>query len=149
MTWWFQDFPEVGTRTLRNGGRQHSILPNFLKNCMKLKEFGPGGHRKFYYVDPPLAWSVIYKFSVDKVKYWNNTGKNAGKVGDILGVHYSLCRCFAVKTATTFLLSWRVWKCLLSSIRSIKFSWLKCTQHVIFVFFIHQKQSASGGIQPQ
>ena len=37
------------------GGRQHTILPNFPKNCMKLKEFGPGGVRpKFYYVDPPL-----------------------------------------------------------------------------------------------
>ena len=38
------------------GGRQHTILPNFPKNCMKLKEFGPqGGARpKFYYVDPPL-----------------------------------------------------------------------------------------------
>ena len=24
-------------------GRQHMILPNFPKNCMKLKEFGPGG----------------------------------------------------------------------------------------------------------
>ena len=40
------------------GGRQHTILPNFPKNCMKLKEFGPsggGGRPKFYYVDPPLV----------------------------------------------------------------------------------------------
>ena len=38
------------------GGRQHTILPNFPQNCMKLKEFGPwGGVRpKFYYVDLPL-----------------------------------------------------------------------------------------------
>ena len=37
------------------GGCQHTILPNFPKNCMKLKEFGPrGGDPKFYYVDPPL-----------------------------------------------------------------------------------------------
>ena len=44
-------------RQLPRGGRQHTILPNFPKNCMKLKEFGPpgGGARpKFYYVDPPL-----------------------------------------------------------------------------------------------
>ena len=27
------------------GGRQHMILPNFPKNCMKLKEFGPPGGR--------------------------------------------------------------------------------------------------------
>ena len=25
------------------GGCQHTILPKFLKNCMKLKEFGPPG----------------------------------------------------------------------------------------------------------
>ena len=40
------------------GGCQHTILPKFPKNCMKLKEFGPGGEGarpKFYYVDPPLA----------------------------------------------------------------------------------------------
>ena len=36
------------------GGRQHTISPKYPKNCMKLKEFGPGGaHPKFYYVDPP------------------------------------------------------------------------------------------------
>ena len=47
-------------RQLPGGGRQHTILPNFPKNCMKLKEFGPpgGGARpKFYYVDPPLQCS--------------------------------------------------------------------------------------------
>ena len=27
------------------GGGQHTILPNFPQNCMKLKEFGPGGAR--------------------------------------------------------------------------------------------------------
>ena len=27
----------------RGGGCQHTILPNFPKNCMKLKEFGPPG----------------------------------------------------------------------------------------------------------
>ena len=55
--WRIQDFPEEGAPTLQ-GGRQHTILPNFPKNCIKLKEFGPpgGGARpKFYYVDPPLA----------------------------------------------------------------------------------------------
>ena len=43
-------------RQLSRGGRQHTILPNFPENCMKLKEFGPGGgaRPKFYYVDPPL-----------------------------------------------------------------------------------------------
>ena len=35
-------FPRGGAPTLR-GGRQHMILPNFPKNCMKLKEFGPPG----------------------------------------------------------------------------------------------------------
>ena len=40
--WRIQDFPEEGAPTPR-GGRQHTILPNFPKNCMKLKEFWPGG----------------------------------------------------------------------------------------------------------
>ena len=42
------------------GGRQHTILPNFPKNCMKLKEFGPPvGRQKFYYVDPPLITILV------------------------------------------------------------------------------------------
>ena len=51
-----QDFPEVGVPTLQ-GGHQHMILPMFPKECMKLKEFGPGrsARPKFYYVDPPLG----------------------------------------------------------------------------------------------
>ena len=38
------------------GGRQHTILPNFPKNCMKLKEFGPPGGRMSLAppLDPPL-----------------------------------------------------------------------------------------------
>ena len=27
----------------QGGGRQHTVLPKFPKNCMKLKEFGPPG----------------------------------------------------------------------------------------------------------
>ena len=42
VQWRIQDFPEVGAPTL-SGGRQHMILPNFPKNCMKFKEFGPPG----------------------------------------------------------------------------------------------------------
>ena len=53
-------FPRGGGANSPGGGRQHMILPNFPKNCMKLKEFEPpgwgGGARpKFYYVDPPLV----------------------------------------------------------------------------------------------
>ena len=40
--WRIQDLHEVEAPTLQ-WGRQHTILPNFAKNCMKLKEFGPGG----------------------------------------------------------------------------------------------------------
>ena len=40
--WRIQDFPEEGAPTPQ-GGRQHTILSNFPKNCMKLKEFGPRG----------------------------------------------------------------------------------------------------------
>ena len=41
VQWWIQDFPEEGCQL--PGGCQHTILPKFPKNCMKLKEFGPGG----------------------------------------------------------------------------------------------------------
>ena len=35
-------FPRVGGAN-SPGGHQHTILPNFPKNCMKLKAFGPPG----------------------------------------------------------------------------------------------------------
>ena len=41
--WRNQDFPKVGAPTLGGGERQHTILPNVPKNCMKLKEFEPSG----------------------------------------------------------------------------------------------------------
>ena len=34
-----------GANPLGRGGRQHAILPNFPKYCMKLKEFAPRGAR--------------------------------------------------------------------------------------------------------
>ena len=46
-----------GSRISPGWGCQHTILPNFSKNCMTLKEFGPrveGARPKFYCVDPPL-----------------------------------------------------------------------------------------------
>ena len=49
-------FPRGGAPTPRGGGRQHMILPNFPKNCMKLKEFGSGGRASLAPpFDPPLA----------------------------------------------------------------------------------------------
>ena len=54
--WRIQDFPEVGAPTFQ--GRPHKILPNFPKNCMKLKEFGPGVGRTSLVprLDPPMTW---------------------------------------------------------------------------------------------
>ena len=47
-------FPRGGGRQLPRGG-QHTILPYFPKNCMKLKEFGRGGARVLRApLDPPL-----------------------------------------------------------------------------------------------
>ena len=38
-------FPRGGSSNPpgRGGRRQHTTLPNSPKNCLKLKEFGPGG----------------------------------------------------------------------------------------------------------
>ena len=46
-------FPRGGSANSRGGANM--ILPNFPKNCIKLKEFGPPGGPKFYYVDPSLG----------------------------------------------------------------------------------------------
>ena len=46
-------FPQGGGANSR-GGHQHKILPNFPKNCMKLKEFGPPGASLAPPLDPPL-----------------------------------------------------------------------------------------------
>ena len=48
-------FPRGGGANPPGWGRQHTILPNVPKNCMKLKEFGPrwGGIPRAP-LDPPL-----------------------------------------------------------------------------------------------
>ena len=91
--WRIQDFPEEGAPTPQ-GGRQHTILPNFPKNCMKLKEFGPqgGGARpKFYYVDPPLELMVteckskeyvLYQFSASTIDKMLKFDANQWRIQD-------------------------------------------------------------------
>ena len=59
LQWRIQDFPKTGAQAPQEGC-QLMILPTSPKDCMKLKEFGPGGARpKFYYVDPPLIWEIL------------------------------------------------------------------------------------------
>ena len=80
IQWRIQDFPEEGAPTPR-GGRQHTILPHFPKNCMKLKEFGPpgGGARPSRPpLDPPLLFTMrktnksIRNATCFALIYWNN-----------------------------------------------------------------------------
>ena len=40
-------------------GHEHTILPNFPKSCLKLKEFGPGGHEERAPLDPPMQGDLI------------------------------------------------------------------------------------------
>ena len=61
-------FPRCGSANSRGGGRQYTILPNFSKNCMKLKEFGPRGRIPRAAVDPPL----IISLSVFGGRYFDN-----------------------------------------------------------------------------
>ena len=51
--------PRRGRQLPGGGGRQHTILLNFPKNCMKLKEFGPqlGGASVAPPLDPQLLGS--------------------------------------------------------------------------------------------
>ena len=56
------------------GGRQHTILPNFPKNCMKLKEFGPQGGRASKILlcrSATVIISIIPLWSVRKQGNWN------------------------------------------------------------------------------
>ena len=56
------EFPRGGGAN-SPGGHQHTNLPNFNKNCMKLKEFGPpGGDASLAApLDPPLFWAYFLK----------------------------------------------------------------------------------------
>ena len=68
------DFPEVGSPTLpgRGGGRrQHTILPNFPKNCMKLKEFGRGERGWGAHPSHPLRSAIKMRFDSFESKSLN------------------------------------------------------------------------------
>ena len=55
--WRILDFPAVEAPTVQGEG-EHTISPNFPKNCMKLKEFGRGGDAPLMTsLDPPLILS--------------------------------------------------------------------------------------------
>ena len=49
--------PRWGHQPFRGGRLQHTILSNFPKNCMKLKEFGRPGASLTPPLDPPLVWA--------------------------------------------------------------------------------------------
>ena len=46
-------------RVLTLRGRQYTILPNFPKYCMKLKEFGSGGGGRHACLGPPLRYDMM------------------------------------------------------------------------------------------
>ena len=54
-----------------SGGHQHKILPNFPKNCMKFKEFGPreGANVPHAPLDPPLHWSNLHVLGTGPVSW--------------------------------------------------------------------------------
>ena len=57
--WRIQDFPEEGAPTPRGGAPTYDFA-KFLKNCMKLKEFGPpGGASLTPPLDPPLLTFIF------------------------------------------------------------------------------------------
>ena len=68
-TWSVTDpgFPRGGGAS-PPGGRQHTILPNFPKNCTESKEFGPGERRASLTppLDPPLLVVVTKTCTVGK-----------------------------------------------------------------------------------
>ena len=67
--WRIQDFPEEGVPTpgVGGGGHQHTILPNFPKNCIKFKEFGIRIWNPSFPLDPPLGARLSQMKSLDRV----------------------------------------------------------------------------------
>ena len=63
-----------GGGTNSPGGHQHTISPNFPKNCMKLKEFGPPGSKYFQF------HAVLGKFG--KIVCWRPRGIGAPSSGN-------------------------------------------------------------------
>ena len=82
----------MGAPTLRRGGGcQHKVLPNCPKNCMIMKEFGPGGgtRPKFYYVDPPLLMTNLDRLTEDfKVVHFLELCDDSCKVLELVVVQY-------------------------------------------------------------
>ena len=56
--------PRRGRQLPKGEGRQHTILPYFPKNCMKLKEFWPRGASLAPPLDPPLITVFVCQISV-------------------------------------------------------------------------------------
>ena len=61
LQWWIQDFPEGCTNS--RGGYANLLFYNiFAKHCIKMKEFGPGGHVSLALpLDPPLLLHLCEK----------------------------------------------------------------------------------------
>ena len=70
MQWRIQDFPEEGAPTPQ-GGRQHTNLSNFPKNCMKLKEFGPPGGARVPCAPLRSATAMDICLIKQITKFWN------------------------------------------------------------------------------
>ena len=70
MQWRIQDFPEEGASTPQGGGHQRTILPNFPKNCVKLKEFGPPGGCMSL-APSPLRSTTVMKYKMSQFTVMN------------------------------------------------------------------------------
>ena len=60
------------------GGGQHTILPKFPENCMKLKEFGPQGVVPVPPLDPPMQATFI-SGKVGTLLWWIQDFREEGK----------------------------------------------------------------------
>ena len=89
-------FPRGGGANSRGGAT--TLLSNFPQNCMKLKDFGPGGAcPKFYYVDPPLFGGSLESPS------WLVDGFLPQNFGRLWGQVYESLFCSKMNTASVVL----------------------------------------------
>ena len=116
IQWRIQDFPkEVAPTPRGEGKRQHTILPNFPKNCMKLKEFRPGGAP----LDAPLEF-ILFSYFHPHIRHCRDIRVDSLESSVTTCVHlqravsYASCctRCKRkpVSCSHVVMLSRRMWK---------------------------------------
>ena len=84
-------------------GRQHTILPNFRKNCMKLKKFGPPGGAP---PCTPLRSATVKTHTDNNIIVWGPTRKHTYMTFNIYGFCHVELSCNIIAGRQLQICSW-------------------------------------------